>query len=434
MSEVLNQNAVTDECKEQVRITLASLYDMQKLRISVGNRIVSSFYMKLGIKPSEKPDDADEEVQSLIQTLRREYKGITEAIMSVKEDTGKQVRVQTIVKKLNDGKEPIIKYIVDDYDYKLMESYERLALAEEDLLKVLQKHVEAHPLWDRFFKNVKGCGPTMAAVCLAYLDPYKARHVSSFFKYAGVDVVQNKDEDGEFLFLAAKAVEMGDLGKPILQRTNTVLRRKFIYRDAFGDVVEGKASATDRFNADGEPIFVNSAGEELTKEYVTKMIDGVETPVYEVVETGEEYIGHAVRYEHGRRKGDCEWYDYVDKNGEMKKKRGITYNPTLKSKLLGVLSGCILKAKDEHYAPIYYDYRSRLDNSAWHLTNGTTDAAKHKMAIRYMIIQFLRDLWISWRQLEGLEVDAPYEVAKLGHKPHKYNERQAMIAVGSKIL
>ena len=45
-----------------------------------------------------------------------------------------------------------------------------------------------------FFKDIKGCGPLMSAVCIAYLDPYKARWPSSFWRYCGLDVVH--DEEG----------------------------------------------------------------------------------------------------------------------------------------------------------------------------------------------------------------------------------------------
>ena len=50
------------------------------------------------------------------------------------------------------------------------------------------------------------------------------------------------------------------------------------------------------------------------------------------------------------------------------------------------------------------------------------------MAKRYMIKQFLRNLWVTWRSLEGLEINEPFEVAKLGQKPHKYNEYQYNMA------
>ena len=40
------------------------------------------------------------------------------------------------------------------------------------------------------------------------------------------------------------------------------------------------------------------------------------------------------------------------------------------------------------------------------------------MATRYAVKMFLRDLWVAWRQLEGLPVSEPYEVAFLGRRPH----------------
>ena len=156
------------------------------------------------------------------------------------------------------------------------------------------------------------------------------------------------------------------------------------------------------------------------------MEDGVEVPVYEDVETGEEYVGEVVVSEHGRRKGDTEMYEYVDKNGQKALKRGITYNPVLKSKLMGVLTGCLLKAKDPVYSKIYYDYKARLDKSRAH--KDLSDGRKHMMAQRYMVKQFLRNLWTTWRDLEGLPVDEPYEVAKLGNKPHGLNEYQCEVA------
>lgn len=59
---------------------------------------------------------------------------------------------------------------------------------------------------------------------------------------------------------------------------------------------------------------------------------------------GKPYKGKVVVSEHGRRKGDTEMFEYVDKNGETKLKRGITYNPVLKMYLVGRLADCLLRA------------------------------------------------------------------------------------------
>ena len=155
---------------------------------------------------------------------------------------------------------------------------------------------------------------------------------------------------------------------------------------------------------------------------MSKTVDGWEVPGYEDIETGEEYEGDVLIAQHGRRKGDTEMFEYTTKDGEKATKRGITYNPILKTKLMGVLTGCLLKAKDPTYSTIYYDYRARLDNSPEH--KDKKDGHKSMMAQRYMIKQFLRNLWTTWRTIEGLEVNYPYEVAKLGNKPHKYNQYQ----------
>ena len=156
----------------------------------------------------------------------------------------------------------------------------------------------------------------------------------------------------------------------------------------------------------------------------------------------EEYEGEVMASCHGRRKGDTEMQTYyiinddgdkvlaVDKDGKPLLKNGITYNPKLKTKLMGVLTGCLLKAKDPTYSKIYYDLRMRYDNSPYY--KDTSDAHKNMMAQRYMVKEFLRAMWITWRRLEGLEVDEPYEVAKLGNRPHKYNEYQCKVAEETK--
>jgi hypothetical protein len=116
---------------------------------------------------------------------------------------------------------------------------------------------------------------------------------------------------------------------------------------------------------------------------------------------------------------------------------------------VGVLGSCLLKAglrsiKDDKgnpvldengnkqyitsskYAQCYVDYLHRLNNRADKDT--LTDAHKHSMANRYMIKMFIRDLWVTWREYENYEVSEPYEVAKLGYKPHKYNEYHERVA------
>lgn len=378
----MDEKSESEACKEQIRVIISNIYDLQKLRIGIGNRLVQSFYIQQGVKPSTSPDDASEESIKTIEKIRKEYKRITDGIVDSK--TQKERTVKSVIKEYSEkrGDEEALEFIRSDNDYRLVNSYMHMLEAEEESIAALDKYVRRHPMWDAFFKDVKGCGTLMSAVCIAYLDPYKARHVSCFFKYCGLDLVQDMDKDGNMVF---QAVENG-------------------YRKVAQVFTEG--------DEDG-------------------------SYVYKDLETGDIYEGEVVPSFHGRRKGDTEmqtYYTYkdgekvlaVDENGEPLLKRGITYNPKLKTKLMGVLPGCLLKAKDPVYSAIYYDQRNRYASGDFY--KGRSDKQKHMMAQRYMIKEFVRAMWITWRKLEGLEVDEPYEVAKLGNKPHKYNEYQCKVA------
>ncbi len=112
-----------------------------------------------------------------------------------------------------------------------------------------------------------------------------------------------------------------------------------------------------------------------------------------------------------RRKEHLIDREYVNKEGETKTKKSITYNPFLKSKMLGVLATSFLMHKTCHYRGVYDQYRHRIDNHPNHADK--TKGHRKNMAMRYMVKMFLQDLHIAWRRIEGLPVSTPYEVAKL---------------------
>ena len=100
----------------------------------------------------------------------------------------------------------------------------------------------------------------------------------------------------------------------------------------------------------------------------------------------------------------------------------IPYNANLKSKLMGVLASCMLKANSQYR--IYYDsYKNRLMNSEKPVNGDESKKWKDEgkahinmAACRYMIKIFLQDLYDVWRKLEGLSVRVPYQEEYLGHK------------------
>ena len=127
---------------------------------------------------------------------------------------------------------------------------------------------------------------------------------------------------------------------------------------------------------------------------------------YAGLDVGPDGRGRSRRAEHLEERA------YVDKNGETQTRRGLTFNPFLKTKLTGVLATSFLRCGSE-YRDHYDRYRHRIDHHKTHAEK--SDGHRHNMALRYMIKMFLIDLYMHWRALEGLEVHDPYHEAKLGH-------------------
>ncbi len=110
--------------------------------------------------------------------------------------------------------------------------------------------------------------------------------------------------------------------------------------------------------------------------------------------------------------------------GKDKKTKGqkCPFNQFLRAKLCGVLGSSFLKCRSP-YREYYDNMKNRLESIDWGmLSKHPTDKKRpkaghqHKAANRYMIKMFLRDLYVAWRTLEGLEVREPYQEEYLGKK------------------
>ncbi len=118
----------------------------------------------------------------------------------------------------------------------------------------------------------------------------------------------------------------------------------------------------------------------------------------------------------GRYKDHLVDQAYTDKEGKEQTKKGITFNPFLKTKMVGVLGSCFIKNKGT-YRDVYDNYKHRLENDPKH--DDKSKGHRNNMAIRYMVKMFLQDLWLAWRELEGLEITRTYHEAVLGHEHAK---------------
>lgn len=290
-----------------VKTMVRGAYDLQKLRISVGNRVVGNFRAKLGQAPGKKAVDAlDEDAKKLLADLKRRHRRIADGL----------------AKAPPTAAFPGDEVISDFTAFALVAQYVELERVEAGHFKRLETVLGEFPIYTEFLAKVTGIGPAMAGVLISEFDIEKARYPSSLWAYAGLDV-------------------------------------------------------------------------------------------------GPDGLGRSRREEHLVKKS------YKTAKGDDKERNSITYNPFLKTKLMGVLAASFLRSGSE-YRDHYDAYRHRIesdpartitDKPGRHTDQTWTKQRRSDAAKRYMIKMFLCDLYKRWRRLEGLPVEPTYHEAKRG-RPH----------------
>ena len=354
-----------------LRSLVRGAYDLQKLRIQAGNRLVTNYRVRLGQQPGTLQEDIeDEDAQKILRTMKNAYKRMADAL------------VETGAWKLPDTE----GVIADSVEFHLVAQY--VAIEKEEtrtFQKALPEVLSAFSIFP-WLNDQPGIGPAMAGVIISELDIHdgpdeRRKYVSSLWKYAGMDVVAGWEIDR---IEPISGPIPSDLLALIPARTPLV-----------GDVA-----------VNGESVKYNEEARELTVRY--RWDDRAEAcdVVYKLVSLG----GRSRRKEHLIEKA------YLDKNDKEKTKMSITFNPWLKTKLY-VLAGSMLKTKgrknESRYVKVYDDYKFRLVNHLDHAQK--TKGHRHAMAMRYMIKMFLKDLYFEWRKVEGLPIWPDYQGGKLGY-------------------
>lgn len=89
----------------------------------------------------------------------------------------------------------------------------------------------------------------------------------------------------------------------------------------------------------------------------------------------------------------------------------LPYNAWLRTKLIGVLAGCLIKS-GSLWRKFYDDYKHRLQSEK----RGTSDGHRDAMAKRYMVKMLLVDIHKKWRTHLGLPVRGTYQEEYLNHR------------------
>jgi hypothetical protein len=108
----------------------------------------------------------------------------------------------------------------------------------------------------------------------------------------------------------------------------------------------------------------------------------------------------------------------------------LPYNKNLRTRLFVMGTGFI-KAQNSYALEFYYPYKRRLEQSQQMtkevkkggkvidiMWKEATPGHRNQAAIRYMIKMFIKDLYVAWRDIEGLEIREPYNVEYLGNDRH----------------
>lgn len=301
--------------KLALRAAVRGAYDLQSVRIQIGNRLVENFKIKLGKVPGELEEEITElgeeateeekekalEAKEIIRIIKQEFKKVTDGVIAYSHN----------IEFPHDG-------IISNYtELCLVALYIDLEKKELEHFRKLEYALEEFPIWNEFLSGVSGIGPAMGGIIISEFDIHKAKYVSSLWAYAGLDVASDGRGRGKY------------------------------------------------------------------KEH---LVD-------------KTYISRTTK--------------------EEVKTKGITFNPFLKTKLVGVLASSFLRAGNEKYCKVYYDYKNRLANHAKY--KDVSKAHRNRMAMRKMIKIFLIDLYTNWKRIEGLEIYDPYYIAKLGMQKHREN-------------
>lgn len=372
------------ELRDLIRPVVRGTYDLQALRITMGNRIAGNFKAKLGQSPGATEEDSlSAEAKEILDKLRTSYKLIGSAV--------------AVFKKTKGEPKPFVgdALIESATELVLVEQYLDLEDQEMRAFKRLGKLLEGIPIYRDYLSTIKGIGPAMAAVIISEIDIRKAKYPSSLHAYAGLDVATT-------WVLQSTTVRATNLAKsdPMLQIPTQLVHLEKDEKPS----APGAIAVSRQWNTDP----------------VVKVPDFDATPTDQSALVAFDLDGYSIIAEYrqfhtgGRSRKEKHLIDreYTNKKGELAVRKSITFNPWLKSKIIGVLVPSFLRLNNERYRKVYDDYKHRLENHVKY--KDVSKGHRHSMALRYVAKIFLLDLYLVWRKMEGLPVSAPYHEAKLG--------------------
>lgn len=428
--------------QQELRSTVNGAYQIQKLRIQTGNRIVANFKVELGQKPGTTEELLEMDAKDLLELLRKEHKLITDGLVNF--PTPNRFKVQHLG-------------IIDNYTKLcLIDQYVSLYKAEKSSFVRIEHILKDFPIWTQYLKGVAGIGPAIAAILISEIDISKATYPTSLWRLAGLDVAwDNKGrskrkahlEDREYTKKSGKiGIKKSITYKPLLKtKLMGIAATSFIkvgdkspYSKVYYDYkrrLENHPIHRDRFIGINVAMCKESLGV-IPKTIVTRafmsdmycrcqeqvnltMPDLEESNVKkETQKLIREILGPYEIYEHllEREVVTDEYTDKESIENHVKSIGGVLRAP----KEIDVFID--EEDAEDVAAEVGFQTVEEFDETPdgkgrplYKLVNiGKSKNHRNMMAYRYIVKRFLADLYAVWRAMEGLEVMPEYAESKLG--------------------
>lgn len=382
--------------EDLIRAMVRGTYDMQKLRVMMGNRITQNFKTKLGVSADGLSVGQEaRQQQNILKMLRTDYDRLTDGIIA----EGSEV-VQNKLPRPNKFKP---HGVIDTFaELSLIHQYVGMLQNEECSFKNMEQILKGIPIYDNFLKDVDGLGVAMAAVIISEIDIRKSQYASSIWKYAGLDTVtvgSYMGDDGKVKYISPTDLE--ELYQIYGHDANEIY-----YRDKKVEVVQVGRSRQSHCLELRE--YVDSEGELKYRRSIT-FNHFLKTKVLGVL--GASFLKSGKAFVDGKRCGAARRLEMAVKSG-FDAKMFSEESVQQEADLFLRDHGHEVIIQPSTYGKVYYDYKNRLENMREH--QNKTRAHRHNMAIRYAVKRFFVDLYTKWRTLEGLPVATEYSEGKLG--------------------
>ena len=194
------------------------------------------------------------------------------------------------------------------------------------------------------------------------------------------------------------------------------------HRIAMGGQI--RSLKTDKLNTKPLDYYYEQL-EEMEKRLIKELTDSIkEEPIWTEYLKGVKGIGPIIAavlintIDIKKAQYPSSLWKLAGQTPDSKRQKGkkLDYNPDLKMTMYKIAKSFLMSGSPYRR---YYDQRKKLEeqrNKKRPKTEKLTKLHIHRRSNRWMIKFFLRDLYLNWRELEGLPVSEPYVIAKLHHE------------------